>query len=379
MRLYSCQYCSLTLYYDNVFCVRCHSELGYWAETDALCVLEPSQRDRSLFTSWSVPGLRLRRCGNARFGVCNWLVDADGPGELCTACRHNRVVPDETSAVGRAGWRKLEAAKHRLFVAFHRLGLVRVIERAGIATLGFLFLEDPPAGPPIMTGHAFGLITVATAEADDVERERRRDALAEPYRTLLGHFRHESAHYFWDRLVRDRGLFDGFRAVFGDERADYQAAVQRHYLAGPRPDWQATFVSAYATMHPWEDFAETWAHYLHMIASLDTAHAYQLRTAPIADRSGTSHIRDSLDPLAGDDIAALIAVWLPLTTLLNSLNNAVGKDDAYPFVLGAPVIRKLDFIHRLIRDAVAEASMSGTDLLASTVAAIACVLPNQRE
>ena len=371
MRLYSCQYCSLTLYYDNVFCVRCRSQLGYWAETDALCVLEPVVRSPALFTSWSVPGLRLRRCGNAAYDVCNWLVDADGPDQLCTACRHNRVVPDETSSVGRAGWRKLEAAKHRLFVAFHRLGLVRVIERAGIASLGFLFLEDPPAGPPIMTGHAFGLITVATAEADDVERERRRHTLREPYRTLLGHFRHESAHYFWDRLVRDRGRFDDFRAIFGDERTDYQAAVQRHYLSGPKPRWQGNYISAYATMHPWEDFAETWAHYLHMIATLDTAHAYQLRTAPFADRSGTSHIRDAVDPMTTDEISALIAVWLPLTTLLNSLNNAVGRDDAYPFVLGAPVVEKLGYVHRLIRDTVSEAAAADTDLIASAAAVIA--------
>lgn len=367
MRLYACQYCSLTLYYDNVFCVRCRSKLGYWAETDTLCVLEPVQGSPGLSTSWSVPGVSLRPCANSRYGVCNWMVDADEPEALCTACRHNRVVPDETSVGGRAGWRKLEAAKHRLFVAFHRLGLVRVIERAGVESLGFLFLEDVPGGPPIMTGHAFGLITVAVAEADDVERERRRHELGEPYRTLLGHFRHESAHYFWDRLVRDRGRFDEFRATFGDERTDYQAAVQRYYLSGRRADWQASFVSAYATMHPWEDFAETWAHYLHMIATLDTAHAYQLRTAPPADRFGASHIRDPVDPFTADDIGSLITVWLPLTTLLNSLNNAVGQDDAYPFVLAAPVVAKLGYIHRLIRTAVSEAAATDPTLPGSAI------------
>lgn len=363
MRLYACQYCSLTLHYDNVSCIRCHSELGYWAETDTLCVLEPVLKNPGLFTSWSVPGVKLHRCENSRYVVCNWLVDADGSSALCTACRHNRIVPDVTSLAGRMGWQKLESAKHRLFVAFHRLGLVGVIDQAGIASLGFLFLQDPPVGSPIMTGHAFGLITVALAEADDLERERRRTALGEPYRTLLGHFRHESAHYFWDRLVRDRGRFEEFRATFGDETADYQAAVQRYYLSGPAPNWQASFVSAYATMHPWEDFAETWAHYLHMIATLDTAHAYQLRTAPFADRSGSSHINDPVDPFVADDFHKLITIWLPLTTLLNSLNAAVGKDDAYPFVLGAPVIAKLAYIHGLIRNAVSEAAPNDPTLV----------------
>ncbi len=355
MRLYSCLYCSLTLYFENTSCVRCGSMLGYWAETDSLCVLEPHDHQGGSWTSWSVPGRRLRRCDNSGFGVCNWMVDADAGHPFCTACRHNRVVPDPTSATGLTGWRKLESAKHRMFAAFHRLGLVDVIERAGTASLGFQFLEDAAGGPAVMTGHADGLITVALKEADDVEREQRRHLLGEPYRTLLGHFRHESAHYFWDRLVRDRGAFEECRAVFGDESTDYQSAVGRYYVDGPREDWQATFISAYATMHPWEDFAETWAHYLHMVATLDTAYAYRLRTAPFADRSGASHIPDPVDPLAADDIEALVVVWLPLTTLLNSLNAAVGKDDAYPFVLTTPVIAKLGYIHRLIRAGVSEA------------------------
>ena len=204
MRLYACQFCSLTLFFENTFCIRCRSELGYWAETDTLGVLEPVAGRPHTFSTWAVPARRLRRCGNSRFDVCNWMVDADEPEEFCTACRYNRVVPDYDSTAGRIGWRKLESAKHRMFVAFHRLGLTRIIERAGRESLGFLFLEDPEGGTPIMTGHAFGLITIAVKETDDVEREQRRHALGEPYRTLLGHFRHESAHYFWDRLVRDR-------------------------------------------------------------------------------------------------------------------------------------------------------------------------------
>ena len=364
MRLYACQFCSLTLHFENTLCTRCGSALGYFAETDSLCVIDREPRSaggsvdgfgRETWTSWSVPDRRLRRCFNHRFGACNWLVDE--AQVFCTACRHNRVVPQPGSPAGLAGWRKLEAAKHRLFAALHRLGLIRVIDRAGgAASLGFLFLEDPPGGPPILTGHAFGLITVAVSEADDLVREQRRLALGEPYRTLLGHFRHEAAHYFWDRLVRDRGREDECRAVFGDHAADYPAAVQRYYSEGSPPDWQKRFISAYATMHPWEDFAETFAHYLHMVATLDTAQAYQLRVAPLADRFGVLGIEPLDGPVGSADFDALVAVWMALTILMNSLNEALGREHAYPFALTAPVIAKLGTVHRLIREAVAEAA-----------------------
>ena len=374
MRLYACQYCSLTLYFENTLCTRCHSVLGYHAETDSLCVIDRVAGDaagddafgRGTWTSWSVPGRRLKRCFNHRFGACNWLVDE--AQVFCTACRHNRVVPAPDSPAGLAGWRKLEAAKHRLFASLHRLGLVRVIDRAGVASLGFLFLEDPPGGPPILTGHAFGLITVAVTEADDAQREQRRLALGEPYRTLLGHFRHESAHYFWDRLVRDRGREDECRAVFGDHAADYPAAVQRYYAAGAPHDWQKHFVSAYATMHPWEDFAESWAHYLHMMSTLDTAQAYRLQIAPLADRFGVLRIAPFDEPLASTDFEAMVAVWMPLTILMNSLNEALGREHAYPFALTAPVIAKLGYVHRLIREAVGEAT---ADDLAETLRVVA--------
>ncbi len=353
MRLYACQYCALPLFFENTRCGRCFSELGYWAETDSLCVLEPDLEDRTLWTSWAVPGRSLRRCANARFDVCNWMVEADSGEAMCSACRHNRVVPSLDTAAGLAAWRKIESAKHKLMSSLHRLGLIGVIERAGIASLGFQFLEDLPNGsPPVMTGHANGLITIAVKEADDVEREQRRNLLGEPYRTLLGHFRHESGHYFWDRLVRDRGRAEECRAIFGDHGVNYQTAVARYYTNGAPADWRKGFVSGYATMHPWEDFAETWAHYLHMVATLDMAHAYQLTMSPPADRFHASWVDKPVDPYLTEDIDTLINIWLPLTTMLNSLNGAMGKDDAYPFVLTAPVIAKLGYIHALIRTEV---------------------------
>ena len=263
-------------------------------------------------------------------------------------------------------WRKIELAKRKFFSALHRLDLVRVIDRfGGSQSLGFQFLDDPEdGGPAVMTGHLSGLITIATKEADDAERERRRTLLGEPYRTLLGHFRHESGHYFWDRLVSDEGKETACRAVFGNHEEDYQAALARHYQTGARADWHKEFVSPYATVHPWEDFAETWAHYLHMVATLDTAFAYQLRMAPRIDRLGHSHVAEVVDPYHSNDIDELIAVWLPLTTALNALNSSMGKDDAYPFVLSEPVIAKLGFIHKLIAGATRSDGSVGDLLIA---------------
>ena len=124
----------------------------------------------------------------------------------------------------------------------------------------------------MLTGHLNGVVTINVSEADDAERERRRAGLAEPYRTLLGHMRHEVGHYYWKRLVTgDADRLARFRELFGDDRDDYAAALTRHYQSGPPQDWQDRFVSAYASAHAWEDWAETWAHYLHMTDTIEIA------------------------------------------------------------------------------------------------------------
>jgi hypothetical protein len=200
-----------------------------------------------------------------------------------------------------------------------------------------------------MTGHAAGVITIALAEVDDVERERRRTALGEPYRTLLGHFRHEVGHYYWDRLIAEDGPLDEFRALFGDERQDYGEALQRHYAQGPRPDRQESFVSSYAAAHPWEDWAECWAHYLHMVDAVETATACGLSLKPAsAEAPALKPPRRSWG--AGmTDFDPLIERWYPLTYLVNNLNRGLGLADGYPFVLSQPVVEKLRFIHQTIR------------------------------
>jgi hypothetical protein len=182
----------------------------------------------------------------------------------------------------------------------------------------------------------------------------------EPYRTLLGHFRHEVGHFYWDRLVRDEGRIDSFRALFGDESADYGEALNRYYATGAAPNWQMNYVSAYATMHPWEDFAETWAHYLHIVDTLEMAYAFSLSVAPrIGTDEGLTAIVDR-NPYKAATVEALLEAWLPITFAVNSLNRAMGQPDLYPFVISAPAVQKLGYIHELVHAKRADAGPAKT-------------------
>ncbi len=356
MRLFNCQHCGQMLYFENTRCERCGRLLGFLADDgQTLHAIEPAGP-----TDWralGIEGRTFRFCANAEHDVCNWLVDAGSGQTMCAACRHNQVIPELSDAGNRLAWRKIEAGKHRLFYTLYRLGLAQTIDLgAPHEPLVFQFLADYPnvAGEKVMTGHEDGVITIALAEADDAEREQRRKMMGEPYRTLLGHFRHEVGHYFWDRLVRDGGKLDACRAVFGNDEEDYQEALQRHYQTGAPVDWQEHYVSTYATSHAWEDFAETWAHYLHIVDTLEMAQAYDLRLAPSADHGDEFAVSYGIDPYATQDVHDLVRVWLPVSTALNSLNRTMGKEELYPFILSPPVIEKLAFVHGLVRDAVGE-------------------------
>jgi len=354
MKLFHCQACGQILYFENTRCERCGHALGYLPGPDDLSALEPAGQGPGA-PLWAVlpPHAGLwRSCTNASVEACNWLLPADGPEEFCLACRHNATVPDLADPVKLALWRRIQLAQHRLVYTLRRLGLPLATRAEDPAHgLAFDVLADPPdpRAPRVVTGHESGRITLALAEADDAERERRRTAMGEPYRTLLGHLRHESGHHFWDLLVRDAGRLHACRAVFGDERADYAAALRAHYAHGARADWQSGFVSAYATAHPWEDFAETWAHYLHILDTLEMAGAFGLSTRPRVPRAGALSAAVDFDPYAAPDIAALIEAWLPLTYAANGLNRCMGAPDLYPFLLSPGAIAKLGFIQRLVR------------------------------
>lgn len=349
MRLFSCDNCGNTVHFDNGTCVACNRRLGYLPARVRMTALEPSENgwnSRALSQSFAF-------CANAEVGACNWLLPVEQAGSLCPACRHNRTIPALSDDKAIDAFRRIGSAERHLFYSLlaWRLPVPDKTEDAA-AGLAFDFLADEIAADgsvvPVMTGHADGVITVAIAEADDAAREERRVLLGEPYRTLLGHFRHEIGHYYWDRLVRDGGRLDDFRALFGDERQDYAGALESNYREGPPVDWQSRFVSAYAACHPWEDFAETFAHYIHMVDALETAHALGLATSPRVAVPEQLDLEVDFAPYRQKDFAALANAWPPLTVAINEINRSLGQRDFYPFVLSAEILSKLEFIHKLI-------------------------------
>jgi hypothetical protein len=349
MKLFKCQGCGQVLFFENTVCERCSHRLGYLPNELTLSALEPAKQMR--WQTLAKPGRQVRFCDNAEYGACNWLMDEGAAGSLCAACRHNRTIPDLSFADNLSRWRQLELAKHWLFYTLLRLRLPlksRIDDPAHGLAFDFLAGSLSPTAPRVLTGHDNGLITIALEEADDVERERRRTQMGEPYRSLLGHFRHEVGHYFWDVLVRDSGRLDECRAMFGDDTQDYGIALEAYYGNGPPVDWQENFVSAYASAHPWEDWAETWAHYLHIVDTLEMASAFGIRVQPRISRDETLAAEIDLDPYLTDGMQEIINAWLPLTFAVNSLNRAMGNSDLYPFVLSPAVIAKLDFVHHVV-------------------------------
>jgi hypothetical protein len=347
MRIFTCQNCGQLLYFENTVCMRCSMTLGFLPEPLTLSALE-FRGDRWLaradVAEW-------RQCANLAQAGCNWMVPV-GDEAFCPACVLNRTIPDLDVPGNLERWRALEAAKRRLVYALKRFGLPLASHTADADTgLAFDFVADTGPGQPVLTGHADGLITINIAEADSAERERRRVELGEPYRTLLGHLRHEVGHYYWDLLVRDGGRLADCRGIFGDESASYADALQRYYETGATADWSLSFVSAYATMHPWEDFAETWTHYLHMVDTLDTAASFGLAVDPVVTEEGSAAVQ--FDPYRTQAFHRLVEAWIPLTVALNSLNRSMGQLDLYPFALSPPAIDKLRFVHELVRDAAA--------------------------
>jgi len=348
LKLFTCQACGNILYFENYVCAGCGRRLAYAPEQQCLWAVEPDG------PAWRLVGLsdgpRLL-CRNAGMKACNWLVPAGSDDPLCAGCRHNGAIPSLDDPDHVQAWRELEAAKRHLFYSLMRWNLpLRTREEDPEHGLVFHFLaDDPLAGKKVMTGHDNGVITIAIAEADQIERERRRLQMGEPYRTLLGHFRHEVGHHYWDLLVHDGGQLEACRMVFGDDSMDYGDALQRHYAEGPPVNWQERYVSAYATTHPWEDFAETWAHYLHIVDTLEMAANFGMSVAPAADRIGGLTAQVDFDPYATGEFDAIASSWLPFVFAMNSLSRTIGLRDMYPFILTPTVIGKLGFIHSLVQ------------------------------
>ncbi len=350
MKLFHCTHCHQRVFFENLRCESCGSSLGFVAgEREMVAFSATSNSDGA--GEWlrlGLPGPAQRPCANyAAEGVCNWMVAADDPVGLCLSCRTTHTIPALGKPENRTYWGALEQAKRRVFYTLLSLSLPAPnLDADPVNGVSFQFLEDVSPQQRVLTGHDEGVITLNIAEADDAQREQMRTSMHEPYRSLVGHFRHELGHYYWDRIIADSAWLDECRQLFGDERADYEEALKQHY-ANPTPDWRTSFISAYASSHPWEDWAECWAHYLHMIDGLETAAAWGLRLDH-ATPAGSPLQAFAVDPAAPSIELSLIQQWLPISQFSNAMNRSLGLKDSYPFVVPAPVVAKLDFIHRVV-------------------------------
>jgi hypothetical protein len=363
-RAYECQ-CGRPVFFRNDVCLHCRTALGYDPERVLLRPLESADEP----DSWrampvegddaDVPLDVYRRCANhASAAACNWLVPIgeSATQRLCRGCRLVRTVPDSSVPGNDALWAKVEEAKRAVVAQLFALGLPvrsKVSEDIGRGVM-FDLLRSPDGGPKVTTGHDDGLVTLDVAEADDAHRESVRAQMHEPYRTLIGHVRHELGHYYWQRLVEHTEWEAPCRELFGDDRIDYGQALERYYAEGAPPDWRDGYVSEYATSHPYEDWAETWAHYLHMVDAFGTARSFGLSPAVA---------KLEFDPFPAEALVApeqvlqdadrqfldMVNGWSELTVAFNQVTRSMGEPDFYPFVLSLRAVRKLHFIHRVVR------------------------------
>ncbi len=355
MRTFSCS-CGETLFFDNTRCESCGSEAGFCPVCHLLVALRGTAADGYRCGNPHC-GTALAKCHNYQVQqVCNFCIPVAPAGRVtemfCGCCRYNTTIPDLTKQGNREKWRRLEAAKRRMFYQLDLLGLPRGKAVDGFnPPLSFEFKEDfTSAGSPeftgilsdtevVMTGHLNGKITINTREADPIERERLRVQFGEAHRSLIGHFRHEMGHYYWALLVRGK-CEDAFKSAFGDHNNPlYSDALQQYYQQGPPADWAQRYASAYASMHPWEDFAETFAAYLEMVGALDTSAHTGL---------GASWI-PQVSPNTGFD--DMISAYAKLGTAMNEMNRTMGLKDLLARPLVAPVIDKMRFVHQLVHDA----------------------------
>ncbi|GAB3328604.1 putative zinc-binding peptidase [Larkinella ripae] len=346
MRLFKCTHCGETNYFENTRCPQCEYPLGFVA--GQLELLPLIANDTDTFQIYGQSETRYRYCANQQYGVCNWLVEETHKSRYCEACRLNRTIPNLSKPEYLQRWKVIETAKHRLIYSLRRMNLPLMSKSVDPDNgLSFDFLADWTQRP-VRTGHKRGLITINIVEADDIEREMTRQKMDEPYRTVLGHFRHEIGHYYWDRLIRGTDRIDAYRALFGDERQSYKDALAQHYQQGPPAGWNLHFISAYASAHPWEDWAETWAHYMHILDTLETAYAFGLSVQfqSVVDAMDVMQ-EEKIDPYDPEDFKTLMDLWGPLSFAMNNLNRSMGHSDLYPFIIPPGVMEKLSFIHRI--------------------------------
>ena len=343
MKVFNCGFCNHPLFFENYTCENCGHLSGFRDVDRKMLTFD---KDKALFVS-DREDIEYKYCKNKEYEVCNWLLEVNDEREYCSACDLNRTIPDLSEGDNFAKWKNLEIAKHRLIYQLQKIGLNlrnKMENEDGMCFDFIAKLDDPE----IMTGHANGVITILIREADVVFRVKTKVFLKEPYRTLIGHLRHEVGHYFWDQLIYSNAeALEECRALFGDERLNYSEALQTYYEHGAPADWQASYISKYATSHPWEDWAETWAHYLHVMDMVETAHFFGLKVKPLHVLKEAT-IDVTIDPYVVEDFEVIVQTCVPLSFAVNSMNRAMGVQDVYPFEISRPVIEKMKFIHKLL-------------------------------
>lgn len=361
MKTFRCA-CGNTLHFENTHCLVCERTLGFAPERLQIIALEPVDETIWRDAAANDTVLAYRQCQNYhKQQVCNWLVPVADPEPFCLACRLNKTIPDLTHSENHVLWLRTESAKRRLLYTLYRLHLpVQRRNTKHPQGLSFRFLASREPGEfadtvekqqHVITGHKQGEITINIAEADPVQRTAMREKMGEQYRTLLGHFRHEIGHYYWFKIIDTTPMMESCRQMFGDERQDYVSSLNRHYQLGAATDWSGTYISAYASSHPWEDFAETFAHYLHMVDTLDTAYDqnFAIRgksvAKPVEMASAQQFYSDARWKMSFDD---MLRDWVNLTMAMNALNRSMGLRDAYPFALTETINNKLRFVHQVI-------------------------------
>jgi len=349
MRVFSC-ICGAPLFFDNTLCTACGRRTGWCESCDGVTGLDPAPEAGADLYRCGTCGTDVALCANyAQHDVCNRTVPAAEAGAFCRVCGMNEVIPNLTVDGNLARWARLEAAKRRLVYGLDRLGLPYGTQTEPPLTFSFMG-DGEMAGlwrrageaEQVYTGHADGLVTINIREADDAAREATRVDMGEAHRTLIGHFRHEVGHYYWDVLIKGRPDEEArFAEVFGDpNQPTYAEALERHYADGPPPDWQGSFVSSYATMHPWEDWAETFALWLAIASVLDTAAGFGAVRRPLPD-----------------DARAMADSYRNLGLVLNELSREMGLTDYAPFIISEAIEAKLAEVHRIMRGAAAEAPL----------------------
>jgi hypothetical protein len=334
--------------------------LGFDPKTLTLVTLACTENE-TFFSDTKNKAKKYRYCQNKLQGGCNWLIPSDSNKVFCVACELNNTIPNILINDNLISWQKIEVAKHRLIYSLLRLNLPLKSKAEDLVNgLQFDFLADTSPEERVMTGHDNGIITLNINEANEVERTKNQLNLKENYRTLLGHMRHEIGHFYWDRLIMNSTYLTPFRALFGDEQKDYAVALESYYAGIPPQDWPDHFISIYATSHPWEDWAESFAHYLHMMDTIETAYSFGVTIDPEGIKDRTMEADIHRNPYEMDMFDKIMNLWYPLTFALNSLNRSMGQPDFYPFVISKEVESKLCFIHEVCRNEKKKANTLST-------------------